>query len=64
MKRKNKTKSKKQRKGNHHQIKMLLIIKQILFISTLGNLWRTATENGNSNVRVEGENEKKENVAD
>ena len=28
-------------KGNDHQLKRLLIVKQILLDSTLGNIWRT-----------------------
>ena len=27
-------------KGNDHQLKKLLIVKQILFVTTLGNVWR------------------------
>ena len=27
-------------KGNDHQLKKLLIIRQILLVSTLGNVWR------------------------
>ena len=28
-------------KGNDHQLKRLLIVKQILLISTFGNVWKT-----------------------
>ena len=28
-------------KGNNHQLKRLLIVKQILLVNTLGNVWRT-----------------------
>ena len=34
-------------KGNDHKLKKLLIVKQILLVSTLGNVWRAVRECAN-----------------